>query len=319
MKKNKPLFSVNICFFTTYLLPLYLAQGNNGFYLSSDLGVNFAPLLNTIGGDSDRASRYDEYFNPDYATTEGYDPHRPAIGDSWKNRFDSSKGILTGAALGYRLRERYPNIFLGGFRLEAEYFFRSSEYDQTVQDTSVGEQTTEKATGETELGLERIGAIDSHNVFANLYFDYINSSRFIPYVGIGIGAGSTDMDYGALYKRFSDPKFINTGNGYLFGEALAEYKSRLAGTATIEQTELSDTLFGYQALLGVDYALTNTLSLGVKGRWVAWDTFSDGGNYDQLRSHPSNLRLDGSEPVTYRIRTDDIKIFAVSLNLKYQF
>ena len=212
-----------------------------------------------------------------------------------------------------------PIHLLGGFRLEAEYFFRSSEYDQTVQDTSVGEQTTEKATGETELGLERIGAIDSHNVFANLYFDFANSSRFTPYVGIGIGAGSTDMDYGAIYKRFSDPKFINTGNGYLFGEALEEYKSRLAGTATIEQAELSDTLFGYQALLGVDYALTDALSLGLKGRWTDWDSFSDGGSYDQLRSHPSNLRLDGSEPVTYRIRTDDIKIFAVSLNLKYRF
>lgn len=311
--------SVHLCSIAIALLTPGLVQAGTGFYLSSDLGVNFAPVLKTVGGDNDRASRYDEYFNPNYATTEGYDPHRPDIGDSWKNRFDSSKGILAGAAVGYRLRERYPKYLLGGFRLEAEYFFRSSEYDQTVQDTSVGEQTTEKATGETELGLERIGAIDSHNVFVNLYFDYINSGRFTPYLGIGIGTGSTDVDYGALYKRFSDPKFINTGNGYLFGEALAEYKSRLAGTATIEQAELSDTLHGYQALLGVDYALTDTLSLGLKGRWVAWGSFSDGGSYDQLRSHPSNLRLNGSEPVTYRIRTDDMKIFAVSLNLKYGF
>lgn len=318
--KMRCVLSINLCSMAISILAPGLAQAGNGFYLSSDLGLNFAPSLNTIGGDNDRASRYDEYINPNYATTEGYNPHRPGIGDSWKNEFDSAQGILAGAAVGYRLRDRYPDRLLGRFRLELEYFFRSSEYDQTVQDISVGEQTTEKATGESESGLERVGSVASHNLFWSLYFDFPNDeSRFTPYVGLGIGAGFTDMDYGALYKRFSDPDFINTGNGYLFGEALAEYKNRLAGTATSEQTELSDTLFGYQVLFGVDYALTDGVSLGIKGRWVPWDGFSDGGSYDQLRSHPSNLRLDGSEPVTYRIKTDDIGIIGVSLNLKYHF
>ena len=312
-------FTVTLCSIATSLFTPGLAQSGASFYLSSELGANIAPILNTIGGDNDRASRYDEYFNPNYATTEGYSPNRPEIGDSWKNKFDSAGGILAGAAVGYRLRDRYPDHLLGRFRLELEYFFRSSEYDQTVQDTSVGEQTTEKATGETESGLERIGSVASHNLFGCLYFDFINGSRFTPYVGFGAGVGFTDMDYGALYKRFSDPQYINTGNGYLFGEALEEYKNRLAGTATSEQAELRDTLFGYQALFGIDYALTDALSLGVKGRWVAWNRFSDGGSYDQLRSHPSNLRLDGGEPVTYRIKTNDIRKFAVSLNLKYHF
>lgn len=313
------IFSVPICIFAATLFALGQVEAGKGFYLSSELGVNFAPTLNTIGGDNDRASRYDEYINPNYASTEGYNPNRPGIGDSWMNEFDRAEGILAGAAVGYRMRDRYPDHLLGRCRVELEYFFRSSEYDQAVQDVSVGEQTTEKATGESESGLERIGSIASHNLFGCLYYDFINESRFTPYVGFGTGVGFTDMDYGALYKRFSDPKYINTGNGYLFGEALEDYKNRLAGTATSEQTELSDTLLGYQLLCGVDYAITDALSLGLKGRWTAWDTFSDGGSYDQLRSHPSNLRLDGSEPVTYRIKTNDIRIFAVSVNLKYHF
>ena len=40
------------------------------------------------------------------------------------------------------------------------------------------------------------------------------------------------------------------------------------------QTVLSDTLFGYQVLFGVDYALTEALLLGVKGRWVNFQFFS---------------------------------------------
>ena len=91
-------------------------------------------------------------------------------------------------------------------------------------------------------------------------------------------------------------------------------KSRLAGTAAIASKELSDTLFGYQMMFGVDYALTESLLLGVKGRWVSFDFFKDGSDYNSIRSHPSNLREDGSLPVEY-----DIEMFAVGLNLKYQF
>lgn len=93
----------------------------------------------------------------------------------------------------------------------------------------------------------------------------------------------------------------------------------MAGTVTSEQADLSDTLFGYQVLFGVDYALTESLSLGVKGRWVNFDDFKDSSPWDRLRSHDSQLRLDGSEPVLHHIPTDDIEMFGVSLNLKYHF
>ena len=37
------------------------------------------------------------------------------------------------------------------------------------------------------------------------------------------------------------------------------------------------------------------------------------------RSHESNLRRDGSEPVLYQLKIDDIEFFGVSVNLKYHF
>ncbi len=102
------IFSVLICFIATSLFTSGRAQAGKGFYLSSELGINFASTLNTIGGANDRASRYDEYINPNYATTEGYNPNRPEIGDNWQNKFDRAEGILAGAALGYRMGDRYP-------------------------------------------------------------------------------------------------------------------------------------------------------------------------------------------------------------------
>ena len=64
---------------------------------------------------------------------------------------------------------------------------------------------------------------------------------------------------------------------------------------------------------------TESVSLGVKGRWVDFDSFSDGVVWDPLRSHGPNLRRDGSEPVSGRIKTNDIEMFGVSVNLKYRF
>lgn len=71
-------------------------------------------------------------------------------------------------------------------------------------------------------------------------------------------------------------------------------------------------------LFGVDWALTESTSFGVKVRWVGFDTFQDGGAWDRLRSHASELRLDGSEPVAYEIKLDDLDLFGVGLALKYQ-
>ena len=54
---------------------------------------------------------------------------------------------------------------------------------------------------------------------------------------------------------------------------MEQIRQTLAGSTSSAQTVLSDTLFGYQVLFGVDYALTEALLLGVKGRWVNFHSF----------------------------------------------
>ena len=57
----------------------------------------------------------------------------------------------------------------------------------------------------------------------------------------------------------------------------------------------------------------------MRGRRAAFGAFTDGSPLDRLRSHPSYKRLDGSEPVTYRLMAGDIVLYGVGVNLKYRF
>ena len=95
---------------------------------------------------------------------------------------------------------------LGGLRVELEYFYRQSNYDQTADiPFGVGTQG-DKLRDEIVQATDRIGSITSHNLFGNLFYDFVNTSRFTPYIGVGGGVGFTDMEYGSVWARADDPK-----------------------------------------------------------------------------------------------------------------
>ena len=87
----------------------------------------------------------------------------------------------------------------------------------------------------------------------------------------------------------------------------------------IARAKLSDTLFGYQLIAGVDYQVSEPVSIGLKFRWADFGEFeSDPREWDQLRSHDS-ARSPGGARVQYTAMTEDIQFWGVSLNMKYQF
>jgi len=295
-----------------------------GFYLSSELGMNFGGSVDVAGKSNDRASVCDGYINPMYASVtqtpayESYNctgPNRGAIG-GWRNRIRSDEGVLFGTAIGYHIRD-------SRFRVELEYFYRDTGYDETSDVHRASGVQGDKLEQELVRTIDRLGSLTSHNLFANLYMDFAGDSKFTPYVGVGVGFGFTEAEYGSLWARNSNASAISTGEGL---PNAAEIQANLASTSSHADTELDDTLFGYQILVGVDYELTDALMLGVKGRWVDYDSFDDGGVvWDPLRGHPPYLRTPDQagggdrEHVSGRIKLDDIEMFAVSVNLKYQF
>ena len=295
-----------------------------GFYVSGELGMNFGESVDMTGKSNDRASVCDGYINPMYDQVEGragYEdynctgPNRGATGE-WNNSFSSDEGVLFGTAIGYRLRD-------SRFRVELEYFYRDTGYDDNSDVHSASGESGDKLEQELVRTIDRLGSLTSHNVFANLYIDFASDSRFTPYVGVGVGFGFTEAEYGSLWARNDDAARITTGEGL---PNATQIRENLASSSSHADQELDDTLFGYQILVGVDYALTDTLMLGIKGRWVDFDSFSDGGVvWDPLRGHPPYLRTQAQaaggdrEHVSGSIKLDDIEMFAVSMNLKYSF
>ena len=111
---------------------------------------------------------------------------------------------------------------------------------------------------------------------------------------------------------------ITTGEGL---PNVDDIRQNLAATTSSFQGILSDKLVSQQVLVGVNYALTEGLSVGVKGRWVHGAAFEsdDALVWDPLRSHVPNLRRDESEPVSGQLLPDASTLWDVGLSLTYHF
>ena len=139
-----------------------------------------------------------------------------------------------------------------------------------------------------------------------------------------MGFGMAEVEFDAVWARNINPDVITTADDaeYLGSgneeEDRQALHQRIAGTSSTASHTLEDTVFGYQAVVGVDYMLTKSASIGIKGRWVKYAKFSDGNEWDQLRSHTSDNGT-GTNRVEYTIETDDLSAFGVSLVMKYAF
>ena len=291
--------------FVLLVMGLVLSSGpvlaKDGFYLGMDLGVAVAPDMNVKNGGTDDwpASNCDRTINTDGYETEGCsnDPVPWDVAES----FDGGSGILAGLSVGYRL---------GNFRAEGEYFYRNTNHDSTDNPYPEG-------IGDGYDFIEdAVDDVLSHNFFANLYYDYHSDSKFTPYVGIGIGLAKVSVDYRTLWQRSSNLGDINVFSKTTpQGEAL---NRKFVNLLTYDQAKMSDTLFGYQVLAGVDYQVSDPVSIGLKFRYADFGEFEDESAYTKLRGHDS-VAGNPPVPVTYYIRTDDIQFWGVSLNMKYQF
>lgn len=284
-------------------------EERSGFYLRADLGANAAAGVVLHGKSNDRASRCDEFINPRYAEIPGCtDPDRGSSA-GWQTAFDPAYGVFAGLAVGHQLSDR--------FRMEVETFHRESEYDQTSPVASATGDTAGKLEGEIVRAEDRIGSIASRNVFLNLLVDLPADGPLTAFAGMGIGVSWTDLDYGDLWVRNADPDRIATAAGLPNED---EVRRNLANTTSSKQGELSDRLTGIQALAGVGWEISDTASVGLQARYVRSDSFEDETEWERLRSHASQLRLDGSEPVTFRIRTEEaVSYAALSVFLKLRF
>ncbi len=309
----------------TFVMAPGWAQADSGFYVSGDLGANFSKSVGFTGDSNDVASHCDALTNPglngcntgDFAYTNTFIP-------DWAVDFDGGQGILLGTAIGYSIGDNNPQHIFSGLRMEVEYFYRQSRHNQSSQVRGLSGATQQKIDrGEFADGpYETLGSVVSHNLFANMYYDFDNDTRFTPYLGVGGGLGITTADWGSNWTRTLDKEAIRQGLIKDGRQDLADnamYVDRLTGSSSAAHTALDDVLWGFQILFGVDYTLSERTSLGLKGRWVKFADFSDGIVWDPLRSHAPYVGANNTDPVSGNMSTSDIEFFGISLNMKYHF
>lgn len=278
-------------------------------YLGGGLGFHRANALAVEGSSNDGPSYCDEHFNPHFARI-------PACGEpgagAWLLAFGAAAGSDGSAVLGYR--------FSGRFRVEVEYFFRTSGYDRFAPVTGANSVALGKFDGELVRAEERIGDLNTHGAFVNLLFDFANAGPVTPFLGLGAGAGRTQMDYGSVWARNPDPAQIGSGAGLDIPD-YEGFRQALAATTTTYHGELTDRLFGWQALAGLDLSLSSSVTLGLTLRYLDFARFEveEPDGWDQLRSHASNNRLDGSAPAFFRIETGEVGLLGAALTLKVFF
>ena len=287
-----------------------VAAADGGWYIAPYTGGNVDSGLSLRGGDNDRASRCDEFVNPAFAALPGCtNPDRgEGAVDAWMSEFDSGGGALFGAALGRQVGQR--------IRLEVEYVYADTGHDQAspILDPS-GVPFTETFGAELPVAEERIGGLTTQSVFLNAHFDHPLGERVALHAGIGAGFSRARLDYSVIWARSLDPTTVETAAG-LPNEA--QVRANLAGTVSSAVATLRDDGFSYQCMAGVSRVLSPALTLDLQLRWTRIGDFEDGGHaYDRLRSHASNLRRDGSEPVTYRVSASGLGFWGLSLGLRY--
>ena len=289
----------------------------DGFYIGGELGIAVAPGLDVEAWDTDVATQCDKFINDDgsgdYLVTPVSTCGQSNRDDfAWLQQFDGGSGILAGAAIGYRM---------GSFRVEGEYLYRNTTYDELDEGEAIRGNFQQGKDKELRIVEGGVDDVLSHNFFANLYYDYRSDSKFTPYLGVGVGFSRVSLDFYNRWARHYEPDKIPTFDNT---EGTQDQKDmlheRLAGTTTIGRAKLSDTLFGYQVLAGVDYQVSDPVSIGLKFRWADFGEFEGGDEWDQLRSHDSAVGPEAGSPrVRYTALTNDIQFWGVSLNMKYQF
>ena len=290
-------------------LPL-VGQGQGlreGLYVGLGLGGNGSQAVTFATRGDDRPSVCDEYINPRALAVPGCNAPDRGAGDGWRAPFDAGAGFSAEAELGVRWSRR--------FRAAVVYAYRSTAFDQTVSSTDATGADFDKISNELAIGEETLGTVASHELFVAGFRDWPNRSLWTPYAGAGVGISSTRMDFSYLWARSADPAEITSGADQPNAE---EIRRNLAGTVSAGRAVLRDVLAGYVLVAGVERALSDVLTVGVRAQWKRFEAFeSEGYQGDVLRSHAPNLRRDGSEPVHAWSRTRDTGRASVFLTLRY--
>lgn len=324
LPKMSHLSLFRLCFLTLGMT--LLAAAHADFYVGADIGLADARALDSTSFGTSRPTRCDVLMYSDATRPSATLNNDPACGNTtprrkWDSRWDVGSGLAVGLHAGY-IRDQ--------FRFELEFMHvkpGSASHPIITASTHPGLAGKSTEWSETAPPYEWISGLRIRQYFANVFYDFASESRWTPYAGIGAGWARMRMQHKRRFLRktvaegYLDvaPDIPAAQLGYGWNNASwLEWRENAAGTLSAMDTELSDTLFGFQLLAGVDYALTDRTSVGIKARWAQFDDFKDYAAYGQIRDH-APVDVDGVTPFGDQIKMDNIEYWAITVGFKRRF
>ncbi len=283
-------------------LPVQLMAKDSGFYLGLEAGFSQSDSLDTRLSGVNHPTRCDRllYSDPSSAPNDASCTHNDWQ-EMWGNSFDLEAGFVGGMQMGYRL---------GKLRVEGEYLHQTQGRDwRRIQLGSAGNAALGTKDSEWDTSLppsEGISGFTNQQIFLNLYYDFRGGSVWTPYVGLGVGLGKIEGQYGNRLLRRNDLA--------QFGPE--EWRAAAAGTMSSMDTSFGDRVFGFQLALGVDYAIGDTTLIGAKLRWARFKAFEEEDKlWDTVRSH-APVTSDGVTPFLADLDFGTFESWTLSLVLK---
>ena len=262
------------------------AQESRGGYVGLNLGLAGSARLDSSVSAVTTPTKCDRLLYDDPAMAPNGVPECMAM----TPRELSSNGFLPGLGFTGGLSTGYA---FGGPRIELEYRARTHGDDLSpLIESTTNQSVVSKALEWSPVSppTESISNYRVHQVFANLYYDFANDSRWTPFLGAGAGMARTGMRYTRrLIRKTLD-------QGYQDVEpplTLADRPAAAAGTVSLLEPDLSGTLPGFQILGGVDYAVGERTSIGLNAHWARFGELTQDVVWSIIRSHEP-VRADGT-------------------------
>ncbi len=276
------------------------AGAQNGFYLGADLGTGGTRPLESTRTNHGVSTNCDQWLAsatlPDgTAVPLPLEQCAPQALPASPSRFTLGRaGLIGGAHAGYAY---------GRIRFEGEYLRRANTGEQ-LDLVVPGDPKQAEFTQRTE----EIDNLRGDLFFANLVVDASGrSARFRPHFGAGFGAMWMEMEYAGVSVRTADREvLLSLGRN-----------PNAAGLRSVGEATVRDRLWGWQALAGLDFAVTDRVALTARFRYLdAFGTFEAPGNsWDPLRGHESSVGP-GGEAITYDIGAEGFGLWTATAGIR---
>lgn len=304
--------ALSVCILGSTSLASAEAESRRGFYIGIDLGLTHAASMGSPLSGISHPTRCDSilYENaklPDKRPTDA-DCTSTTPRTIYTADFDPGLGFAGALSAGYTL---------DNLRFEVEYLHR-----RQGDDSSLLPGTTDVTRGKGREWLQppsaSISDFQANQFFVNAYYDFRNDSPWTPYLGAGLGWAHTSMRYGNFYIRKSGQAYVDAVSDQGWPADTEPVQREAGGTVSYLNTRISKNLFGFQFLGGLDYALTEKVSIGLKGRWAHFQNVRHNAVWNRIRSHTPVL-ADGVTPYRVQIKLDSIAYWGMTIGLKYHF